>query len=78
MRGRHAFLRIWIVSLAGLLVLVGAVNLCVDPYVVFGMPRIAGLNRVKPATKNHAMLAKAGYVKIVLSTLTMREQAAPR
>jgi hypothetical protein len=62
MRGHHAFLWIWIVSLAGLTLLVGAVNLCVDPYLVFGMPRIAGLSSVKPATKDHAMLAKTFQV----------------
>jgi hypothetical protein len=57
-----SFLRIWIISLAVLALLVGAINLVVDPYDVFGMPRIAGLNWLKPVTKNHAMLAKTFQV----------------
>jgi hypothetical protein len=62
MRGPRAFLRTWIVSLAGLAVLTGAVNLLVDPYEVFGTPRIAGISLSKPVTKNHAMLAKTSQV----------------
>lgn len=62
MRGPHAFLRIWSASLAGLAVLVGAVNLAVDPYEVFGTLRIPGISLSKPITKNHAMLAKTFQV----------------
>jgi hypothetical protein len=56
------FLRVWVGSLVVAAVVVGAVNLLVDPYDVFGMPRIAGFNRLKPETKNHAMLAKTFQV----------------
>lgn len=58
MANPRAFLKIWIVSLAGLALAVGAVNLLVDPYEVFGTPRIAGVSGFKPAAKNHSMLAK--------------------
>jgi len=53
-----AFLRTWLVSVAALAILVAAVNLLVDPYDVFGTPRLAGISLLKPAAKNHTMLAK--------------------
>ncbi|MEA2769108.1 MAG: hypothetical protein QOD93_2070, partial [Acetobacteraceae bacterium] len=56
MESPRAFLRTWVTGLAGLALLVGVINLCVDPYDVFGMPRIAGISLRKPVTKNHAML----------------------
>jgi hypothetical protein len=62
MNNPRAFLVIWVTSLAGLALLVGAVNLTVDPYEVFGVPRIAGISVLKPITKNHAMLAKTFQV----------------
>jgi hypothetical protein len=62
MESPRAFLRTWITGLAGLALLVGVINLCVDPYDVFGMPRIAGISLRKPVTKNHAMLAKTFQV----------------
>lgn len=62
MRGPRAFLQMWVGSLLGLGILALAVNLCVDPYDVFGTPRIAGISRSKPITKNHAMLAKTNQV----------------
>jgi hypothetical protein len=62
MNNPRAFLAIWAVSLVGLALLVGALNLIVDPYEVFGVPRIAGISLLKPITKNHAMLAKTFQV----------------
>lgn len=62
MRGPRAFLRIWAGSLAGLGLLAVAFNLAVDPYEVFGTPRMAGISLFKPITKNHAMLAKTNQV----------------
>jgi hypothetical protein len=62
MANPRSFLLTWIVSLAGLAILVGSVNLLVDPYEVFGAPRIAGISALKPAAKNHAMLAKTYQV----------------
>jgi hypothetical protein len=62
MQAPHSFLRIWIVSLVGLAVVVAAVNLIVDPYEVFGTPRIAGISLFKPITRNHALLAKTFQV----------------
>jgi hypothetical protein len=62
MKTPRAFLRIWITTLAGLAILIGALNLVVDPYDVFGMKRIAGINLLKPITKNHALLAKTFQV----------------
>jgi hypothetical protein len=45
-----------------LALLVGALSLLVDPYEVFGMPRIAGISLLKPVTRNHSMLAKTFQV----------------
>lgn len=56
---RHArFCAVWLVSLAIVLGLVAAFNAAVDPYDVFGTPRIAGLNRVKSQTLLQTRLAK--------------------
>jgi hypothetical protein len=56
------FIRIWLASLAFLAVLVGGINLLVDPYDVFGTPRMAGISLLKPAAKNHGMLTKTYQV----------------
>lgn len=58
MANPRRFLRTWIISLAGLAALVGAVNLLVDPYDIVGTPRFDQITAIKPAAKNHAMLAK--------------------
>ncbi|WP_428485654.1 hypothetical protein [Rhodopila sp.] len=58
MAGPARFIRIWLASLLGLAALVIGINLLVDPYEVFGTPRIAGISAYKPAAKNHSMLAK--------------------
>jgi len=57
-----AFLRKWLMSLSVLALMVATLNLLVDPYVVFGTPRLPGISLFKPATKNHAMLAKTFQV----------------
>jgi len=62
MANQRSFLLTWAVSLVILAVLVGATNLLVDPYDIFGTPRIAGFSLLKPAAKNHAMLAKTYQV----------------
>src|ERR1700761_328592 len=53
-----SFLRTWIATLATLALLVVGLNLLVDPYDVFGTPRLAHLSLLKPGAKNHALLAK--------------------
>jgi hypothetical protein len=54
----NAFLRIWAATLVVLALLVVGLNLLVDPYDVFGTPRIAHFSMLKPGAKNHALLAK--------------------
>ncbi len=56
------FIVIWAACLLALAAAVVAVNYVVDPYEVFGSPRIAGINLLKPSAKNHAMLAKTYQV----------------
>ncbi len=53
-----SFLRTWSVTLLALALLVAGLNLLVDPYDVFGTPRLAHVSLLKPGAKNHAMLAK--------------------
>jgi hypothetical protein len=53
-----SFLRTWIAALAVLALLVVGLNLLVDPYDVFGTPRLAHISLLKPGAKNHALLAK--------------------
>jgi hypothetical protein len=53
-----SFLRTWIGTLVVLALLVVGLNLLVDPYDVFGTPRLAHLSLLKPGPKNHALLAK--------------------
>jgi hypothetical protein len=62
MAGPGRFIRIWLTSLVLLAAGVAGVNLLVDPYDVFGTPRLAGISLLKPAAKNHAMLAKTYQV----------------
>jgi hypothetical protein len=56
------FILIWLVSLLVLAAVVAGINLLVDPYEVFGTPRLPGLSLRKPAAKNHSMLAKTYQV----------------
>jgi hypothetical protein len=53
-----SFLRTWIGTLVVLALLVVGLNLLVDPYDVFGTPRLAHISLLKPGPKNHALLAK--------------------
>jgi hypothetical protein len=53
-----SFLRTWIGTLVVLALLVVALNLLIDPYDVFGTPRLPHLSLLKPGPKNHALLAK--------------------
>ena len=53
-----SFLRIWIGTLLALALLVVGLNLLVDPYDVFGTPRIPHISLLKPGPKNHTLLAK--------------------
>lgn len=62
MTNPRSFLWIWIITLTGLAILVGGINLLVDPYDVFGTVRISGISKIKPAAKNHAMLAKTHQI----------------
>lgn len=54
----RSFLWHWISSLAALAALVVLVNIVVDPYDVFGTPRIARFNAIKPNARDHSMLTK--------------------
>jgi hypothetical protein len=58
MGNARSFLRIWCAVLAGMAIVVAGINLLIDPYEVFGTPRIGGISLLKPAAKNHALLAK--------------------
>jgi hypothetical protein len=57
------FVAIWLVSLLALVLLIGAFNAAIDPYDVFGAPRIAGIDLFKPRAKNHSMLAKTYQIE---------------
>jgi len=52
------FCLVWLSMVAGLLLATGVVNAVIDPYLVVGAPRIAGLNAIKPETETHTELAK--------------------
>ena len=54
----RCFCLIWLTLVPVLVMLVGAFNMAVDPYLVIGAPRIAGFNAVKPETETHTQLAK--------------------
>ncbi len=62
MTGHTRFIRLWSTSLLVLVLLTVGLNVMVDPYEVFGTPRIPHVNLLKPAAKNHAMLAKTYQV----------------
>ncbi len=62
MENPRRFIRIWLTTLAGLAALVVMLNMLVDPYDVFGTPRIAGISTFKPKADDHPMLAKTYQV----------------
>ena len=57
------FCRIWLGALIAMLALVAAFNVIVDPYSVFGMPRIAGFNALKPGAGTHERMVKTYQVE---------------
>ena len=57
------FLRAWLIASLALLALVAGFNALIDPYAVFGTPRIAGLNAFKTASATHAALSKTYEVE---------------
>ncbi len=63
MPGSKRYLLTWSVTLVALLAVVAGVNILVNPYDVFDLPRIANVNLLKPAIKNHAALTKAYQVE---------------
>jgi len=63
MRSQSRFLLIWAAALVAIVALVAVVNVVVNPYDLFDMPRIAGVNVLKPAIKNHAALTKAWQIE---------------
>jgi hypothetical protein len=58
MSAARVFLRSWLISVLSLGFIVAALNLAVDPYDVFGTPRIPGISTLKPGSKNHAQMTK--------------------
>ena len=62
------FVTVLLVLIAALLLAAGLVNVVVDPYDIFGMPRIKGFNAKKPAADTHTPMVKAFQL----------ERAAPR
>ncbi|MBS0640112.1 MAG: hypothetical protein U1E70_20100 [Acetobacteraceae bacterium] len=58
MPGPVRFLRLWAISVVVLGALVVVVNLVVDPYLVFGTPRLPGISALKPNARDHSMLSK--------------------
>lgn len=56
---RHGrYLRLCAAAFAGTLAVAAAVNVAVDPYGLFGTPRVAGFNAVKPEASSHSRVAK--------------------
>jgi hypothetical protein len=48
----------WLFGVVLLIFVIGAFNALVDPYLVIGTPRLAGLNAAKPEAATHTQLAK--------------------
>jgi hypothetical protein len=59
------FCAAWLVSLVAVLALVAAFNVMIDPYDVFGTPRIEGLNAFKTNANTRAALSKAYQIERV-------------
>jgi hypothetical protein len=57
-RGIAAYLRLWAIATLLLAVAIAGLAVGVDPWFVFGTPRIAGFNAVKPRAVAHSTLAK--------------------
>jgi hypothetical protein len=52
------YLVIWFIAVVALVGLIGAFDALIDPFLVIGAPRIAGLSAAKPETTTHTQLAK--------------------
>jgi hypothetical protein len=48
----------WFVGVVLLIAVIGTFNAVIDPYLIIGTPRIAGLNAAKPEARWHTQLAK--------------------
>jgi hypothetical protein len=53
------FLRTWLICFVAVLSVVAAFNVVVDPYLLLGIPRLAGFNARKPAIDTQQRLMKA-------------------
>jgi hypothetical protein len=56
------FIRCWVLACSLLATLVGGFNALVDPYLLFGSPRIQGFNERKPGVETQERLMKAYQV----------------
>ena len=63
MQSYARFLRAWFAALLVLALCVAALNFAIDPYDVFGSPRVAGVNALKPRARDHSMLTKAYQIE---------------
>lgn len=63
MRPAARFCIVWAVALVGILVLVAAFNALMDPYLVIGAPRIAGINLHKEHFTTHHEMVKTYEVE---------------
>jgi hypothetical protein len=59
------FLRAFFIDMLALVGTFGLFNLSVDPYGMFGMPLVQGINANKPELVTHVRLGKAGLVRRV-------------
>lgn len=59
------FCSFWLISLAAMLAIVAGFDAAVDPYGIFGIPRIAGFNQVKPDASTHLLMSKTYQVERV-------------
>lgn len=60
-----SYLAVFFGALVGLAAITAALTIAVDPYYLFGTPRIAGFNKFKPAADNRAVTAKVALLERV-------------
>lgn len=65
------FFRTWLIASLALLTLVAGFNALIDPYAVFGTPRVAKLNAFKTASATHAALSKTYEVERIRPTTVL-------
>lgn len=58
MGGPERFCVFWLTGVVTLMAAVAAFDVAIDPWLVFGAPRVIGLNAKKPETETHTRLAK--------------------